>query len=136
MRKLNLDFCHCRDRRPYENFQMPYRKQSFIQKQRKPKKKLMLTSKQRAYLRSMANNYDTIYQIGKGGISDMMVTQLDATLEARELIKLRTLDMCDYGPREAGEILAERLGADLVAVTGTRFILYRESKKKKRIELP
>lgn len=100
------------------------------------KEKLMLTSKQRSYLRSMANNYDTIYQIGKGGISDMMVTQLDATLEARELIKLRTLDMCDYGPREAGEILAERLGADLVAVTGTRFILYRESKKKKRIELP
>ena len=96
----------------------------------------MLTSKQRAYLRSMANSYDTIYQIGKGGISDMMVTQLDATLEARELIKLRTLDMCDYGPREAGEILAERLGADLVTVTGTRFVLYRESKKKKRIELP
>ena len=96
----------------------------------------MLTSKQRADLRSMANTYDTIYQIGKGGISDMMVTQLDATLEARELIKLRTLDMCEYGPREAGEILAERLGADLVAVTGTRFILYRESKKKKRIELP
>ena len=96
----------------------------------------MLTSKQRAYLRSMANTYDTIYQIGKGGISDMMVTQLDATLEARELIKLRTLDMCDYGPREAGEILAERLGADLVTVTGTRFVLYRESKKKKRIELP
>jgi RNA-binding protein len=44
--------------------------------------------------------------------------------------------MCEYGPREAGEILAEKLGADLVAVTGTRFILYRESKKKKRIELP
>ena len=97
---------------------------------------IMLTSKQRAYLRAMANTYDTIYQIGKGGIGDMMVTQLDATLEARELIKLRTLDMCEYGPREAGEILAEKLGADLVAVTGTRFILYRESKKKKRIELP
>lgn len=96
----------------------------------------MLTSKQRAYLRSLATNYDTIYQIGKGGISDMMVTQLDATLEARELIKLRTLDACEYGPREAGEILAEKLGADVVGVLGTKFILYRESKKKKRIELP
>ncbi len=96
----------------------------------------MLTSKQRAYLRALANNYDTIYQIGKGGISDMMVTQLDATLEARELIKIRTLDACEYGPREAGEILAEKLGADVVAVLGTKFILYRESKKKKRIELP
>ena len=112
-------------------------KQSFTQKAKKAKgNKAMLTSKQRAYLRSLASNYDTIYQIGKGGISDMMVTQLDATLEARELIKLRTLDMCDYGPHEAGEILAERLGADLVTVTGTRFVLYRESKKKKRIELP
>ena len=96
----------------------------------------MLTSKQRAYLRSMATNYDTIYQIGKGGISDMMVTQLDATLEARELIKLRTLDACEYGPREAADILAEKLGADVVGVLGTKFILYRESKKKKRIELP
>ena len=96
----------------------------------------MLTSKQRAYLRSLATNYDTIYQSGKGGISDMMVTQLDATLEARELIKLRTLDACEYGPREAGEILAEKLGADVVGVLGTKFILYRESKKKKRIELP
>ena len=96
----------------------------------------MLTSKQRADLRSMATNYDTIYQIGKGGISDMMVSQLDATLEARELIKLRTLDACEYGPREAGEILAEKLGADVVGVLGTKFILYRESKKKKRIELP
>ena len=96
----------------------------------------MLTSKQRAYLRALANNYDTIYQIGKGGISDMMVTQLDATLEARELIKLRTLDACEYGPREAADILAEKLGADVVGVLGTKFILYRESKKKKRIELP
>ena len=96
----------------------------------------MLTSKQRAYLRSMATNYDTIYQIGKGGISDMMVTQLDATLEARELIKLRTLDACEYGPREAADILSEKLRADVVGVLGTKFILYRESKKKKRIELP
>lgn len=96
----------------------------------------MLTSKQRAYLRSMATNYDTIYQIGKGGISEMMVKQLDATLEARELIKLRTLDACEFGPRAAADILSEQLGADVVAVLGTKFVLYRESKKKKRIELP
>ena len=83
----------------------------------------MLTSKQRAYLRSMANNYDTIYQIGKGGISDMMVEQLDATLEARELIKLSVLENCDWTVREAADELAlaevkksyERLGASLDA---------------------
>jgi len=96
----------------------------------------MLTSKQRAYLRAMANSYDTIYQIGKGGVSDTMTEQLDATLEARELIKLRTLDTCEYGPREAAELLAEVLSADVVSVTGSRFVLYRASKKRKRIELP
>lgn len=96
----------------------------------------MLTSKQRAYLRGMANSYDTIYQVGKGGIGDTMVEQLDATLEARELIKLRTLDTCEYTSREAADILAEALSADVVAVTGSRFILYRASKKRKRIELP
>ena len=96
----------------------------------------MLTSKQRAYLRGLANPMDTIYQIGKGGISPMMVEQLDATLEARELIKLRTLDACEYGPREAADILSEKLNCDTVSVCGTRFVLYRESKKKKRIELP
>ena len=96
----------------------------------------MITSKQRAALRKMGHDLDTIYQIGKGGISDMMVTQLDATLEARELIKLRTLDACEYGPREAADILSEKLGAVVVGVLGTKFILYRESKKKKRIELP
>ena len=96
----------------------------------------MITSKQRASLRKLGHDLDTIYQIGKGGISDMMIAQLDSTLEARELIKLRTLDNSDYGPREAGEVLAEALNADLVCVTGTRFVLYRESKKKKRIELP
>ena len=91
----------------------------------------MLTSKQRAYLRAMANRYDTIFQIGKGGISDNMTEQLDYALEARELIKLRTLDTCEYGPREAAE-----LGAEVISVTGSRFVLYRESKKQKKIELP
>ena len=96
----------------------------------------MLSSKQRAYLRGLANDFPAIMQIGKGGLTENLLKTCSDALEARELIKLRTLDMCEYGPREAGEILAEQLGADLVAVTGTRFILYRESKKKKRIELP
>ena len=96
----------------------------------------MLTSKQRAYLRAMASRYGTIFQIGKGGINENMTEQIGNALEARELIKLRTLDTCEYGPREAAEILAEALSAQVVGVTGSRFVLYRESKKRRRIELP
>ena len=95
----------------------------------------MITSKQRAYLRGLSNNYDTIFQVGKGGITDNMTEQIGNALEARELIKLRVLDNSEYGPREAAEIIAERLGADVVSVVGTRFVLYRESEKHKKIDL-
>ena len=95
----------------------------------------MLTSKQRAYLRSLATSLDTIFQIGKGGIGEETVTQISNALEARELIKCRVLDNSGYSAREAGEIIAEKTGADLVGAVGTKFILYRESEKKKRIEL-
>ena len=95
----------------------------------------MITSKQRAYLRGLSNNYDTIFQVGKGGITDNMTEQIGNALEARELIKLRVLDNSEFGPREAAEIIAERLGADVVSVVGTRFVLYRESEKHKKIDL-
>ncbi|MGM9664883.1 MAG: ribosome assembly RNA-binding protein YhbY [Eubacteriales bacterium] len=95
----------------------------------------MITSKQRAYLRGLSNNYDTIFQVGKGGITDNMTEQIGNALEARELIKLRVLDNSEYGPREAAEIIAEKLGADVVSVVGTRFVLYRESEKHKKIDL-
>lgn len=95
----------------------------------------MLTSKQRAYLRGLSNNYDTIFQVGKGGITDNMTEQIGNALEARELIKLRVLDNSDYGPREAAEVIAEKVGADVVSVVGTRFVLYRESEKHKEIDI-
>ncbi len=95
----------------------------------------MITSKQRAYLRSLAANLDTIFQIGKGGVSEETVTQISNALEARELIKARVLDNSGYTAREAGELIAEKTGAELVLTVGTKFVLYRESEKKKRIEL-
>ena len=95
----------------------------------------MLTSKQRAKLRSIATSLDTIFQIGKGGISDETVKQIENALEARELIKARVLENSGYTAREAADLLGEATDADVVAVTGTRFVLYRESKTKKRIEL-
>ncbi|MBQ2766850.1 MAG: ribosome assembly RNA-binding protein YhbY [Clostridia bacterium] len=95
----------------------------------------MLTSKQRAQLRALANPIDTIMQVGKGGITENLITTVSDALEARELIKLRVLENSDETPRSAAEALAEAVGADVVAVIGTRFVLYRESEKHKRIEL-
>lgn len=95
----------------------------------------MLTSKQRAMLRSMASTMDTIMQIGKGGVTDTLVATVSDALEARELIKLRVLETCDLGVRGAAEELASETGAEVVAVIGTKCILYRESKTKKKIEL-
>ncbi len=94
-----------------------------------------MTSKQRAYLRGMATELQTIFQVGKGEISDNMTEQIGNALEARELIKVRVLENSSYSPREAAEILAERTGAEVVTVIGTKFVLYRESKKHKKIDL-
>lgn len=95
----------------------------------------MLNSKQRAYLRGLAVHLDTIFQIGKGGITENMTEQISNELEARELIKLRVLDNSDYSSREAAEIIAEKVQAEIVQTVGTRFVLYRESEKHKKIEL-
>lgn len=96
---------------------------------------MMLTSKQRAYLRGMAQQLDTIFQVGKSGISENMCEQISNALEARELIKLRVLENSGYTAKEAANEIAEKVGADVVQVIGTRFVLYRESVDKKRIDL-
>ncbi len=95
----------------------------------------MLNSRQRAQLRGMANSYETIFQIGKGGINDQLIKQVDEALEARELIKLRVLETSPDTSRVAADTIAERVGADVVQVIGYRFILYRESKNNKTIKL-
>ena len=95
----------------------------------------MLTSKQRAQLRSMASTMDTIMQIGKSGITDTLARTVSDALEARELIKMRVLENCELGVRGAAEELAARTGAEVVSVIGTKCILYRESTTKKKIEL-
>lgn len=91
----------------------------------------MLTGKQRASLRAMANGYDTIFQIGKNGISEETLKQVSAALEARELIKLRVLETCPYSAREAAGAIAEELGAEVISVVGYRFILYRQATEEK-----
>ena len=95
----------------------------------------MLNSRQRAQLRSIANSYDTIFQIGKGGINDVLIKQIDEALEKRELIKIRTLETSPETSREAADNVAEAVKADVVQVIGSRFVLYRESKDNKQIRL-
>ena len=95
----------------------------------------MITSKQRAYLRSLATNEPAIMQVGKGGIGDNLIKTVSDALEARELIKLSVLENSEYTPRETADTLAGAVGADVVGVIGRKVILYRESVKHKKIEL-
>ena len=95
----------------------------------------MITSKQRAYLRSLAASLDTIFQIGKGGISEETCRQIANALEARELIKARVLDNSGYTAKEAANEIAKAIDCEIVACVGTKFVLYKESEKKKRIEI-
>ncbi|MDO4743514.1 MAG: ribosome assembly RNA-binding protein YhbY [bacterium] len=95
----------------------------------------MLTGKQRAMLRSMANSLDTIIQVGKGGINEQLIKQVDEALSARELIKLRVFETTGITAREAATEIAASVNADIVQVIGYRFVLYRESKENKKIEL-
>ena len=95
----------------------------------------MLTSKQRAQLRAMAQSLDTIFQIGKGGITEEICNQIYNALEARELIKARVLENSGYTAKEAANIIAEVIECDVVSCVGSRFVLYKESTNKKRIEI-
>lgn len=97
----------------------------------------MLNSKQRAYLRSLAVNEDTILTVGKSGMGPEIVKQADDALEKRELIKGRVLpDTCPVSPRDAAEELADRTAGEVVQVIGSRFVLYRRKKKDSQIVLP
>ena len=95
----------------------------------------MLTSKQRAQLRSLASNMDVIMQVGKSGVTEPMVKTVSDALEARELIKMRVLENSGEAVRDVAEQLAAATDSEVVAVIGKCLILYRESETKKRIEL-
>jgi RNA-binding protein len=93
----------------------------------------MLTSKQRSYLRGLANTIEPIFQVGKGGIGYNLIKQFNDALEARELIKATVLKNSEAGSREIADEIADKVGADVVQVIGNRFVLYKESEKHKEI---
>ncbi|EMM1082695.1 ribosome assembly RNA-binding protein YhbY [Staphylococcus aureus] len=96
----------------------------------------MLTGKQKRYLRSLAHNIDPIFQIGKGGINENMIKQIDDTLENRELIEVHVLQNNFDDKKELAETLSEATRSELVQVIGSMIVIYRESKDNKEIELP
>ncbi len=96
----------------------------------------MLTSKQRAFLRSLATEIDTIVMVGKGGMSPQIIKQADDALKARELIKGKVLETADIDSREAAEMIASQTAADVVQVIGSKFVLFRRNPEEPKIELP
>ena len=96
----------------------------------------MLTSKQRAFLRSLAMNIDTILIIGKGGMSEQIIKQADDALKARELIKGKVLETAESGSREYAEQIALETNSEVVQVIGSKFVLFRRNPDETKIELP
>lgn len=95
----------------------------------------MLTSKQRAYLRSLANSAETILQVGKEGISENLIKQVDDALTARELIKGKVLETAPGFVGEIAAQLAQATGSEVVQVIGMRFVLFRRNLKNPKISL-
>ena len=95
-----------------------------------------MTSKQRAYLKSLAMTMDPIFQIGKSSLTPEIIEAVSEALEARELIKISVLKNCIDDPKEIASVMAERTRSEVVQVIGKKIVLYRESKTKKKIELP
>ena len=98
----------------------------------------MLSSKQRAYLRGLANKENSIFQIGKGGISDEILKELDIVLEKRELIKITVLETAFMTTRKACEAICEEIGAEPVQCIGNKVVIYRmaRGKENRKIVLP
>lgn len=94
-----------------------------------------MTSKQRAYLKSLAQKIDPIFQLGKNGLTPEVTEAVRQALEARELIKISVLQNCIEEPKDMAERLAERTQSTVVQVIGKKIVLYKPSKKNPKIIL-
>lgn len=95
-----------------------------------------MTSKQRAYLRGQANTIDAIFQVGKGGITDVLLKQLDDAIEARELIKITVLETAPGSAKDLAEELAQGSNSVVVQTVGNKVTLFRQKKKNSKFDLP
>ena len=95
-----------------------------------------MNSRQRAYLSSLANTMDPVFQIGKASLTPEIIEALDSALEKRELIKVSVLKNCIDEPKEIASVIAERTHSQVVKVIGKKMIFYRRAKKNPKIKLP
>ncbi len=95
-----------------------------------------MTSKERAYLRGLANTLDPIFQVGKGGISDVLIEQLNNAIEARELIKITVLETAPVSAKELANEIANSTNSEVVQTVGNKITLFRQKKKNSKIEFP
>ncbi len=96
----------------------------------------MLTGKQRAYLKSKANTMEALFQIGKNGLSDNFIKQVEEALEVRELIKINVLNNSLLDTTEVAREVTEKTNSEFVQSIGNKFVIYRESEENKSIKLP
>lgn len=96
----------------------------------------MLTGKQKRFLRAEAHHLKPIFQVGKVGVNDNMIAQIDDVLEKRELIKVSVLQNCLEDKDVVAEQLTQGAEAELVQVIGNNIVLYKESKENKQLQLP
>lgn len=95
----------------------------------------MLNSKQRAKLKSMANNIDTIFQVGKDGVTETVISQIEQALLAREIIKIRVLENAPVLPKECAFEIGEKVKCEVVQVIGTKIVLYKPHPKEPVINI-
>ena len=96
----------------------------------------MLKGKERAYLRGLANDLTPIFQIGKNGIEETFLKQVEEALEKRELIKIKVLENSGLETREASDYICSKIGAEGIQAIGSKMVIYRAAKKDPKIELP
>ena len=95
----------------------------------------MITSKQRSYLRTLANSLQPIFQVGKAGIEEKFLKQVEEALESREIIKIKILNNSGITAREASDIICTAINAEGVQTIGSKCVLYKRSLRKPKIEL-
>lgn len=95
-----------------------------------------MTSKQRAYLKSLASNLTPVFQVGKSELTPEITEAVRESFNTRELVKISVLNNCLGDPKEIAQIMADRTGSEVVQVIGKKIVLYKEDKKNKKIFLP
>lgn len=95
-----------------------------------------MTSKQRAYLKSLASNLDPVFHIGKSSLTPEITEAIAEAFNNNELIKVAVLKNCMDDPKEIAQMVAERTHSQLVQVIGKKFVLYKPDKDKPKIQLP